>query len=418
MGPMVAPGGGTGNRTLVLPQRQLSGRTGRRSPGTTPRATRTRRPGAAGRGAGGRSRVARASHAASSGDGLAGRRAQTRPDEPGSGPGDPLRRDVAGHGGRVLASRARWLSLPDDDDDAAVRRPEHDQPAARGPRPATRSGVRRRRSRTRPTGSCTRSTWPWRSANTTAFVELLASLGPDRPRARQRPREPGPRLPVRSVAGHGPRRDPAATRQAQPAVGAGRHRSLDARRRHRDAGPDRGARARSRAATRSGSGRTSCASAGRCGRTPTVRGSSPSLVGGDVRVFDVPYWRGPAELIHLLSVISPIADDLAVVYLPLLPVGPVAAPPATSGSACSRSPTRSSRRSGCNVLAVRPGVVIAGRGQSGDRAGHGRGRLRGPHVCRDRDRRQRLRRPDLPDPPDPARLTVSRRPLGCAARRW
>jgi N-dimethylarginine dimethylaminohydrolase len=46
-----------------------------------------------------------------------------------------------------------------------------------------------------------------------------------------------------------------------------------------------------------------------------------SIVGGDVRVFDVPYWRGPAELIHLLSVISPLADDLAVVFAPLLPVG-------------------------------------------------------------------------------------------------
>ncbi len=43
------------------------------------------------------------------------------------------------------------------------------------------------------------------------------------------------------------------------------------------------------------------------------------IVGGDVRIFDVPYWRGPAELVHLLSVISPIADDLAVVFLPLLP---------------------------------------------------------------------------------------------------
>ncbi|MEO8570112.1 MAG: arginine deiminase family protein, partial [Chloroflexota bacterium] len=44
-----------------------------------------------------------------------------------------------------------------------------------------------------------------------------------------------------------------------------------------------------------------------------------AIVGGDVRVFDLPYWRGPAELIHLLSVVSPVADDLAVVYLPLLP---------------------------------------------------------------------------------------------------
>ena len=86
-----------------------------------------------------------------------------------------------------------------------------------------------------------------------------------------------------------------------------------------------------------------------------------AIVGGDVRVFDVPYWRGPAELIHLMSVISPVADDLAVVYLPLLPVGlwqllgelgirTVAVPDA-------EFPTL-----GCNVLAVRPGVVILAEG--------------------------------------------------------
>ena len=40
-----------------------------------------------------------------------------------------------------------------------------------------------------------------------------------------------------------------------------------------------------------------------------------------MRILDLPYWHGPTELVHLLSVISPIADDLAVVYLPLLPVG-------------------------------------------------------------------------------------------------
>jgi dimethylargininase len=85
------------------------------------------------------------------------------------------------------------------------------------------------------------------------------------------------------------------------------------------------------------------------------------IVGGDVRVFDVPYWKGSAELIHLLSVISPVADDLAVVYLPLLPVGlwellsdleirfvPV--------------PDHEFPTLACNVLAVRPGVVIMAAG--------------------------------------------------------
>jgi N-dimethylarginine dimethylaminohydrolase len=86
-----------------------------------------------------------------------------------------------------------------------------------------------------------------------------------------------------------------------------------------------------------------------------------ALVGGDVRIFDLPYWRGPTELIHLLSVISPVADDLAVVYLPLLPVGlwqllgelGIRLIPVPDGE----FPTL-----GCNVLAVRPGVVILAEG--------------------------------------------------------
>ena len=40
----------------------------------------------------------------------------------------------------------------------------------------------------------------------------------------------------------------------------------------------------------------------------------------DVLAFDLPHHRGRAELLHLMSVISPLDDDLAVVYLPLLPV--------------------------------------------------------------------------------------------------
>jgi N-dimethylarginine dimethylaminohydrolase len=82
-----------------------------------------------------------------------------------------------------------------------------------------------------------------------------------------------------------------------------------------------------------------------------------TIVGGDVRVFDVPYGTGPAECLHLLSLISPVSDELAVAFLPQLPsglfdllrergVGLVEVPP-------QEMPTL-----GCNVLAVRPGVVI------------------------------------------------------------
>lgn len=86
-----------------------------------------------------------------------------------------------------------------------------------------------------------------------------------------------------------------------------------------------------------------------------------ALVGGDVRVFDVPYWKGPAELVHLMSVISPVADDLAVVYLPLLPVG-LWRLLGELGIRTVEVPEEEYLTLGPNVLAVRPGVVILAAG--------------------------------------------------------
>ncbi len=86
-----------------------------------------------------------------------------------------------------------------------------------------------------------------------------------------------------------------------------------------------------------------------------------SIVGGDVRIFDLPYWRGPAELVHLLSVISPVADDLAVVYLPLLPMGLLELL-RDLGIRLIEVPDDEFPTLGCNVLAVRPGVVIVAEG--------------------------------------------------------
>jgi dimethylargininase len=86
-----------------------------------------------------------------------------------------------------------------------------------------------------------------------------------------------------------------------------------------------------------------------------------AIVGGDVRIFDVPYWKGPEELIHLLSVISPVADDLAVVYLPLLPVG-LWELLGELGIRTIPVPDAEFPTLGCNILAVRPGVVIVAEG--------------------------------------------------------
>jgi dimethylargininase len=85
------------------------------------------------------------------------------------------------------------------------------------------------------------------------------------------------------------------------------------------------------------------------------------IVGGDVRVFDLPYWRGPAELIHLLSVISPVADDLAVVFPPLMPLG-LWTLCRELGIRMLEVPEEELGTLACNVLAVRPGVVIVAEG--------------------------------------------------------
>jgi dimethylargininase len=86
-----------------------------------------------------------------------------------------------------------------------------------------------------------------------------------------------------------------------------------------------------------------------------------AIVQGDVRLFDLPYGKGPAELIHLLSVVSPVADDLAVVYLPLLPLG-LWELLGDLGIQLIEVPDEEFPTLGCNVLAVRPGVVILAEG--------------------------------------------------------
>jgi N-dimethylarginine dimethylaminohydrolase len=85
------------------------------------------------------------------------------------------------------------------------------------------------------------------------------------------------------------------------------------------------------------------------------------LIGGDVRVFDLPYWKGADELVHLMSVISPVADDLAVVYLPLLPVG-LWELLVDLEIRLVNVPDEEFPTLGCNVLAVNPGVVIMAEG--------------------------------------------------------
>jgi N-dimethylarginine dimethylaminohydrolase len=85
------------------------------------------------------------------------------------------------------------------------------------------------------------------------------------------------------------------------------------------------------------------------------------LVGGEVHVFDLPYHRGPEELVHLLSVISPVTEGSAVVFLPLLPAGLYALLRELEFDLIP-VPEEELPTLGCNILAVRPGVLVMADG--------------------------------------------------------
>lgn len=78
----------------------------------------------------------------------------------------------------------------------------------------------------------------------------------------------------------------------------------------------------------------------------------------DVIRYDLPHHRGRAELLHLMSVISPLADDLAVVFLPLLPVRLVQLL-LGRGIELVEVPDDEFVTQGPNVLALAPRVALA-----------------------------------------------------------
>ncbi|HSZ47699.1 MAG TPA: arginine deiminase family protein [Streptosporangiaceae bacterium] len=71
----------------------------------------------------------------------------------------------------------------------------------------------------------------------------------------------------------------------------------------------------------------------------------------------MPHDQGPGHVLHLMSVISPIADDLAVVYPPLTPV-PLMEELAVRGVRIVPVPPEEYETMAGNVLPVRPGVAV------------------------------------------------------------
>ncbi|MEJ7762169.1 MAG: arginine deiminase family protein [Thermomicrobiales bacterium] len=88
----------------------------------------------------------------------------------------------------------------------------------------------------------------------------------------------------------------------------------------------------------------------------------------EVIAVDLPHWHGPAECLHLMSLISPVAADLAVVYPSLLPVSFVELL-AERGWRTVEVPEAEFESLGCNVLALAPGVCLMIEGNPGTRAG-------------------------------------------------
>jgi dimethylargininase len=72
---------------------------------------------------------------------------------------------------------------------------------------------------------------------------------------------------------------------------------------------------------------------------------------------DLPHWRGPGECLHLMSFISPVAGQLAVVYLPLISV-PFVEELRRRGWSFIEAPEEEFDRHGCNVLALAPMRVL------------------------------------------------------------
>jgi N-dimethylarginine dimethylaminohydrolase len=70
-------------------------------------------------------------------------------------------------------------------------------------------------------------------------------------------------------------------------------------------------------------------------------------------VVPLPHWRGPADVFHLMSIVSPVDRDLAVVYSPLMPV-PFRDALLDRGIAFVEVPDDEFESMGANVLAVGP----------------------------------------------------------------
>jgi dimethylargininase len=83
--------------------------------------------------------------------------------------------------------------------------------------------------------------------------------------------------------------------------------------------------------------------------------------GIDLVTVDLPHWHGPDECLHLMSLISPVDERLAVVYLPLMSV-PFVQELQRREWTFIEVPDEEFNTHGCNVLALAPRQVLVCEG--------------------------------------------------------
>jgi N-dimethylarginine dimethylaminohydrolase len=84
-------------------------------------------------------------------------------------------------------------------------------------------------------------------------------------------------------------------------------------------------------------------------------------IGVAVMTVDLPHWHGPGECLHLMSLISPVAERTAVVYPPLMTVSFVTELHRREWTLIE-VPDEEFETLGCNVLALAPGRVLVCEG--------------------------------------------------------
>ena len=86
-----------------------------------------------------------------------------------------------------------------------------------------------------------------------------------------------------------------------------------------------------------------------------------SQVGVQVIAYDLPHWNGPAECLHLMSMISPVAERVAIVHSRMMAVALVDYLKQAEWTLIEM-PEEEFETMGCNVLALGDGkVLIANR---------------------------------------------------------